>query len=437
MGLNAVEFSDFIADISSRTETMQLISPDFVTEAVDDDQTIAELSLLTGFARFFFGEKESYLSERFGSLSNKQILDMLENPVMFKEQILSIPIPDAFTTGTFLMAIHGKIVSHNLVDVDCSGVDQLSFIGRNGLVLSTSRHRINEFGQQKASATIYPTRQTAVGRTCRVPELRFNADTSEKNIGLFGFFHINEEGEVTPILTKNDLIQLFGNDDVYLSTIINAAQIMSGGSQHVKLHIAACMLVHPMHRKVELTEFRISDKPQDIPYYFNYEPKVLVPKEVERVKKLAPDRFCRVGAEQMSADAGDACVDYLLDETIKDSKSKSLDPHLGLSGEGIREALSNKELIPDVNAVFKNNKQRIRAEHFNLLLKWHKKHLMGRLFNELNQIGIRKKIGLADIIPELNEVFSSFSPTQPFNVFLESLKQILKGKIQEVNERVS
>jgi hypothetical protein len=162
-----------------------------------------------------------------------------------------------------------------------------------------------------------------------------------------------------------------------------------------------------------------------------------VPKEVERVKKLAPDRFCRVGAEQMSADAGDACVDYLLDETIKDSKSKSLDPHLGLSGEGIREALSNKELIPDVNAVFKNNKQRIRAEHFNLLLKWHKKHLMGRLFNELNQIGIRKKIGLADIIPELNEVFSSFSPTQPFNVFLESLKQILKGKIQEVNERVS
>jgi hypothetical protein len=433
-GLSAMEVGEIVTDISEKTETIQIVSPDFVTDTSSDDQTIFELGLITGFARLLFGEKETYLSDRFGSLSPKQILSMLENPVMFKERILSIPITEAFTSGTFLIAIHGRMISYKLVDVDCSGIDQLSFIGRNGLVLSTNRKRLNELGAQKANANFYPTRQTAVGQTCRVPELKFNADTSEKNNGLFGLFHINEQGQVTPVLTKNDFVKIFGNDDILLSTIINLAQIMSGGSQHVNLHIAACMSVHPIDRKVELTEFRISNKPQDIPHFFKYEPQILVSKEVPRVKRLAPDRFCRVGAEQRSDDPGEDCFDYLLQQDVK--VVKKLDPHEGLSGEGIREALSNKDLIPDVFVVFPND-QKISAKYFNVLLNWHTKRLTVRLFDELNKIGIRKKISLSDIIPEINEVFSSLPANQPFGVFLESLKTLLIGKIEEVNKRVS
>ena len=433
-GLSAIEVSEIVTGLSETTETIQIVSPDFVTDTSNDDETIFELGIITGFARLLFGEKESYLSDRFGSLSTKEIVNMLENPVMFKERILSIPIPEAFTSGTFLIAIHGRMISHKLVDVDCSGVDQLSFIGRNGLVLSTNRKRLNELGALKANANFYPTRQTAVGQTCRVPELKFNADTSEKNNGLFGLFHINEQGQVTPVLTKNDFVKLFGNDDILLSTIINLAQIMSGGSQHVNLHIAACMAVHPIDRKVELTEFRISDKPQDIPHFFKYEPQILVSKEVPRVKRLAPDRFCRVGAEQRSDDAGEDCFDFLLQQDVK--VVKKLDPHEGLSGEGIREALSDKDLIPDVFVVFPNE-QIISAKYFNVLLNWHTKRLTVRLFDELHKIGIRKKISLSDIIPEINEVFSSLPANQPFSVFLESLKTLLIGKIEEVNKRVS
>jgi len=429
-GLSDMEVGQIVTDISEKTETIQIVSPDFVTDTSHDDQTIFELGLITGFARLFFGEKESYLSDRFGSLSPKQILSMLENPVNFKERVLSIPITKAFTSGTFLIAIHGRMISHTLVDVDCSGIDQLSFIGRNGLVLATNRQRLNEFGALKANANFYPTRQTAVGQTCRVPELRFNADSSEKNNRNFGLFHINEQGEVTPVLVKDDFLKIFGNEDILLSTIINLAQIMSGGSQHVNLHIAACMAVHPIDRKVQLTEFRISDKAQDIPHFVKIEPKILESREVPRVKRLAPDRFCRVGAD----DPEDACEDYLLQQAVK--VVRKLDPHQGLSGEGIREALSNKDLIPDVFVVFPNE-QKISAKYFNVLLNWHKKRLTVRLFDELHKIGIRKKISLSDIIPEIHEVFSSLPANQPFTEFLESLKTLLIPKIEEVNKRVS
>jgi len=442
VGLSAMEVSKIVTDISEKTETIQIVSPDFVTETSHDEQTIVQLASLGNLVNLWYGSKQSFLSDRFGSLSPKQIRDMLENPVLFKQQnpdlfkdqILSNPNADDFTSGTLFLTIHGQMVSHTLVDVDCTGIDQLSFIGRNGLVLSVNSLKQHNFAHQNADVNFYATRQTAVGQICRVPELKFNADRKGNKNEVFGLFHTNPEGKMTPVITNHDLIEIFGHDYISLTTILNLVQIVSGGSQHVQLNIAACMLVHPDNRKVHLTEFRISYKAQDIPHFFDYEPQVLEAKEVQRVKGLAPDRFCRFGAEQRRVDAGKACVEYLSKKD--DSEVIKLDPHQGLSGEGIREALSNKELIPDVFVVFPNE-QRMRANHFNVLLNWHKKRLTFRLFKELHEIGIDEKISLSDIIPELDEIFSSF-PTEPqFSDFMDILKKKLKGDLRKINSRVA
>jgi len=436
-GLSPVEVGQIITDITEKTETIQIVSPDFVTETSSNDQTIVELGWISDLIDVWYGSKQSYLSERFGGLSKAQIRNMLKNPVLHKElvqQVLSKPQSDDFSSGTLFLTIHGKMMGYTLVDVDCTGIEQLSFIGRKGVVLSTSSDKIQNFAHQKANVSFYPTRQTSVGKICRVPELKFNADPHGNKNDVFGMFHTSDQKENKPVLTNKDMLTLYGKDDITLSEIINLAIIISGGSQNVKLDIAACMLVMPENRGVELTDFRISDKPEDIPYYFNYQPPILKAIEVERVPGLAPDRFCRVGAEQKRGDADIACLKHLMK---RDAEPKRLlDPNLGLSGEGIREALSNEELIPDVYVVFRNE-EKIRADHFNLLLKWYQEGKMELLFQEFQRdIGLDKKISLSHIIPELNEVLRSFPPDTPFIHFLARLRIEIISNLPRINRRV-
>ena len=456
LGLDTIDISDFILDISNRTETIQLISPDLVRETSNDGKPDIELGLLSGFLSglFDFSQKgEGYMTNFFGTLKGGQVKQLLENPVKYKYLRATLPRRE-LQTGTFFLSIHGNIISSELVDVDCSSVEQLSFLGRNGLVLALNKIGVDQFGKNKGKVTFNPVKQTAVGKICRLPKIKFmvDKDTSEK---MHGLFHINSDGKIEPVLTNYDMLQIFGDNEISLHTLLNLVQIISGGSQKVKLNIAACLHVDEFERSKPLHRFRIGLSEQDIPSFFYYFPKKIVPKEVERASGIAPDRFCKLGADALRDDASDMCSKFIAAEL---AKKETLDPNSGLSGDGIIEALSDNTLLPDImvlffvpylfrdNMKYMNKLLGIRAEYFLHLQTWYNDGSIEQFFKSetISKLGIHSQIVISDILPEIDDVFQTFRRGEVITpkIFFAKLSQLLKikmkqGLIIEINERIT
>jgi hypothetical protein len=251
--------------------------------------------------------------------------------------------------------------------------------------------------------------------------------------------------------------QIFRDSLVSIHPLLNLVQIISGGSQNLKINILACMAVNENSRSSSLDSFRIGKSELDIPYTFNYMPKEkLIPKEVERAVGRAPDRFCRLGADAIRDDAGDMCSKYIDDEL---ATKTSLDPNIGLSGDGIRSALLDKNLLPDIFVTFlvtysfsddlklipsRNTELSIKAEYFLHLQTWYKDGLLSQFFESdaIIKLGINSEIIISDILPEINDVFFSLFrqgvviTPKLFFANLLHLFNIKKGLVSTINERI-
>jgi len=315
LGLSSLQIGNIISDISTNTETLQIFSPNMVTETSLNVQTqMTELGYLGNFGSSSKLPTKSNIKSIFSSRTGKEIRDMLENPAEHLVQSL-IPHTGEFTDGSFFLVIHGSIVSFDLIDFDCSGIERLSFISRYGFELDLGDRNGIETSELPVNVVLYPENKRVVGNTCRMPLVLFKPEIQNVNDETFGLHFIDNTGNMKVILNNYDLVQIFGERGVPLHVILNLVRIISGDSATINLDIAARSDVSTDNRNTDLNSFKLGDSASDIPTHFVYKSKTQNIEEIISVKaNEASDRFCRL--DDTSVGDGIKCAEFV--DTLAD-----------------------------------------------------------------------------------------------------------------------
>lgn len=447
LGLNTTQFSSFIVDISSRTETLQIISPDLVTETAYDPQIqMAEFAVLSNIVNqpdTLQSTPISNIKHFFGDLSGMQIRQILDNPQINPDFTPVHTIDD----GRFFLNIHGEIASSDLEDFDCRDFQRVGFIGRQGLILIISPEKIAKF-----ALDVKPIVQRLVGDVCKLPKLLFKPEKKKIHTNIFGLSHIDSKGNMRVILSNYDLVQIFGNRDVSLHSLLNLVRIISGGSKNINIDISSCLAVSENFKNERgLYHFRIGDTQRDIPRVFEFVPNKLDPKDAPRVHGKGKDSSCKFGLEK-SPSLQKECNDF----QSKQAKSQEiLDPNTKISGQGILSAL-NSDMITNIYVLFEvtypfqknplvfhvaDNMIPLKGSYYLILREWyHDTFIQDELFESDEFIGLRlnPRISISDILPEIIDVFTSFKKvsTVEFSVFKSRLIVKLQENRAEINTRI-
>ena len=450
LGLDPIQVNDIIIDISNKTETLQLYSPDFVNEPLpEESEQLYRLGFLSGVAslgkslvtgvQLKFQNIKSYIPEFFGDSDLSQIRRMLENPKKSDNKQFNEDKKDktkGIRSGTFLIVLHGAIASQGLVSYDCNGFDRLSFISRYGLILESSIFMVPDHlaNHPDAQLSFKASSHNAVENICRMPNVRFSVDKDTSSIHN-GIKHIDKDGNIRTILTTSDLLQIFGSREINMTTLLNLMRYISK-SDNIKLDIATCL--SSASNKLHLSSLRLGSNHFDIPTEFVYRPQKYIPKPVDRIKGKAEDSVCRLGNQD-----GDVlnCRDHV-------DKMSIIDPNLGeqhdkgIVGMGIQAALDDDIIRPDVYAVFKNKKNevyQISANHFVYLHKWNKEGSLLKFFKSerFKQLGLNSKISVTHILDEMNTVLQRIKDNGEditFSKFSSELIEHLRPFVSFINE---
>ena len=166
----------------------------------------------------------------------------------------------------------------------------------------------------------------------------------------------------------------------------------------------------------------------------------------------APDRFCRLGANVLRDDAADKCTEFIASELAKD---RSLDPNIGLSGDGIRTAL-NSDMITNVNVLFEveypfkknpivfylgDNIIPLKGYYYLILQHWYHEDIIEHELlksQEFKDLGLKRTISISDMLPEIIEVFDSFKKIGDISFPLFKSRILSKLEINkiEINKRI-
>jgi hypothetical protein len=446
LGLDAVEFSDFIVDISNRTETIQIISPDLVIETSYDPQIqMTEFAILSNNIDQPPSSSNSVSNFKnfFGDVSGVEIRKILDNPQINPN---FVPLTTVNDDGRFFINIHGEIASSELEEYDCRDFERVGFVGRQGLILITTPGNIARF-----ALDIKPKTQRVVGDVCKLPKLIFKPEMENIHHNVFGLSHIDSKGNMKVVLSNYDLVKIFGNRDVSLHSVLNLVRLISGGSRNINIDISACLVVSENFRSKGLDHFRIGDSERDIPYVFGYFPTKIEPIDAPRLHGKGKDSSCKFGLKK-STSLQKECDDFQSKQVIS---QEMIDPNVKLSGQGISTAL-NTLMIANVNVFFNvsysfkkdpllfylpGNIITLKGTHFTILHHWYDEHLIeDDLFDsdEFIELGLNRSISISDILPEIIEVFNSFKKlsTIEFDEFKTRLIPKLKSNKLEINARI-
>jgi hypothetical protein len=447
LGLDPIEFSDFIVDISNRTETLQLISPDLVTETSYDPQIqMTEFAILTNIKaqpKSSSSKPVSNIKNFFGDLSGEDIRQILDNPQTNPD---FVPLSTIDDDGQFFLSIHGEIASSELEEFDCRDFERLGFVGRQGLILGLLRDAVNKF-----ALNIKPKSQRLQGDVCKLPKLLFRPEKDKIQNTMFGLSHIDSDGNIKVVLSNYDLVQIFGNQSATLHSILNLVRIISGGSKNINIDISACLAVSENFKSTGLDNYRIGNTQRDIPRFFQYTPKKLDPIDAPRAHGKAKDSACKFGLEK-SQSAQNECADF---QSEQEMVQELIDPNDGIISDGISAAL-NSDLVQNVDVLFevtypfkidplvpRLSKQMIEIKgiYYRALQHWYDADLLHSELLESDEfidLGFKPTITISDFLPEINEVFNDFKKGDSisFAIFKSRLLIKLESNRLVINNRV-
>jgi hypothetical protein len=280
---SSVEVSDILTGIISNTQTLQIISPDFVTQPLSDESAHLYEFSFTFFGNLFkgfekMGKKDVSIGYEkiFGAHPGERVLALLKNPASVDPSFLSsLPLNQlpVLHGGLFQLVLHGAVLSEDFEYVDCTDFEHLSFVGPFGFSVLASDKFIDGSIREPVKLQTFVRGQVASKNVCRIPKIRFTPDFSiDGSSDPFKLIHTNDKKNTITLLDNNDLIKLFGTEPVSPHVVLNLVRffgsLRSNGPQ--RLDIVSCLDVPEVYRSVGYKNFALGKSPSGIPTKFQY-----------------------------------------------------------------------------------------------------------------------------------------------------------------------
>jgi hypothetical protein len=303
---SSVQVSDILTAIISKTQTLQINSPDFVTEPLSDESAHLYEFGFSFFSNLFKGVEKMMKKDLsigyekiFGAYPGEQILAMLKNPASIDPSFLSsLPLYQlpVLRGGLFQLVLHGAVLSEDFEYVDCTGFEHLSFVGPFGFSLLASDKFIHGSIREPVKLQTFARGQVASKNVCRIPKIRFTPNLSlDGSSHPFKLTHIDDSKNTQILLDNNDLIKLFGREPVPPHVVFNLVRFFGLRSDSPqRLDIVSCLDVPDVYRSVNYEKFALGKSPSGIPIKFHYKAELETVDrtvvEADRTQKMELDQ---------------------------------------------------------------------------------------------------------------------------------------------------